>query len=246
MEWTQAQTGDKLGYSESLISGIETMDKPPTSDFAIACDREFHTPGTFATLQALVAREAYPAFFAPVVGFEQEAIRIHGWLLNAIPGLLQTEEYARALIRMSRPMESDVTREKDVVARMERKSIFGKERPPDVWFILDESALHHVIGGPAVMGAQLDAVLQAASQPGIVIQVLAHVGEHPGTDGPISIYEFAGKPSVGYTECYAGGRIVEAQDEVAGLVGVMNLLRAAALPASESRALIARIRSELE
>jgi len=86
MGWTQVEAGDKLGYSASLVSGIETMDKTPTADFAKRCDKAFGTPGTFETLQGLVAREAYPAFFAPVIPFEREAIRIHGWELGSIPG----------------------------------------------------------------------------------------------------------------------------------------------------------------
>ena len=69
MSWTQVEIGGKLGYSASLISGIETMDKAPTIDFATRCDEVFTTPGTFVTLQELVAREAYPAFFAPVIPF---------------------------------------------------------------------------------------------------------------------------------------------------------------------------------
>ena len=71
--WTQLEAGEKLGYSASLVSGIETMDKTPTADFAARCDKAFSAPGTFATLQELVAREAYPAFFAPVVPFERDA-----------------------------------------------------------------------------------------------------------------------------------------------------------------------------
>src|SRR5947209_7645353 len=84
---TQVELGQKMGYSASLISGVETLDKPPTADFARACDMAFGTPGfsgdsgapgTFMTLYELVAREAYPAFFAPVVPFERQAVRIHG------------------------------------------------------------------------------------------------------------------------------------------------------------------------
>ena len=103
--WTQVELGHQMGYSASLISGVESMDKPPTADFARACDKAFQTPGfaeetgtpgTFMTFYELVAREAYPAFFAPVVPFERDAVRIHGWELGSIPGFLQTEDYARS------------------------------------------------------------------------------------------------------------------------------------------------------
>jgi transcriptional regulator with XRE-family HTH domain len=255
MGWTQEQLAEKIGYSESLISGIESMDKPPTADFAAACDRGFGTPGfsedsgtpgTFMTLQALVAREAYPAFFAPVVSFEGDAARIHGWELGAVPGLLQTEHYARALIRVSRPMDTGSDIDRLVAARMERQAILAREhpRPPVLWYVIDEGALRRTVGGLDVMSAQLDRIIEAASTPGIVIQVLPFTADHVGIDGPISIYEFDGNPTVCYTECYSGGRIVEEPAEVIVLTTVMSMLRASALPPRDSIELIRQIRSE--
>src|SRR5580658_6470035 len=157
--WTQVELGQKMGYSPSLISGVETLDKPPTAEFAAACDRTFGTPGfdaqtgtpgTFLTVYELVAREAYPAFFAPVVSFEREAARIHGWELGAVPGLLQTDHYARALIRVSRPMDAESDIDRLVAARMERQAILAREhpRPPLLWYVIDEGALRRMVGGP--------------------------------------------------------------------------------------------------
>jgi transcriptional regulator with XRE-family HTH domain len=252
--WTQVELGQKMGYSASLISGVETLDKPPTGDFARACDLAFGTPGfseeagtpgTFMILHELVAREAYPAFFAPVVPFERQAARIHGWELGAVPGLLQTEQYARALISISRPMDSPGSIDRLVTARMDRQAILAGENPPVLWYVIDEAVLRRSVGGPAVMGPQLDALLTAAATPGIVIQVLPLKDDNPGTDGPVSVYEFAGAPTVCYTECYAGGRIVEAPAEVVELVTVLSMLRASALPPRESRELIRQIRSEI-
>ena len=244
--WTQVETGEKLGYSASLVSGVETMDKTPTSDFARRCDRAFGTPGTFETMQELLAREAYPAFFAPVVPFEREAIRIHGWELGAVPGLLQTEDYARALIRVSRAMDSDSAIDRLVAARMERQAILGRDKPPMLWYVIDEGVLRHIIGTAAIMAAQLDRLIEAAATPGIVIQVLPFTADHAGTDGPISVYEFTEAPAVRYTECYSGGRIVEAHAEVADLLTVMSLIRASALPPRESREVIRQIRSQID
>ena len=165
MNWTQVEMGGKLGYSASLVSGIETMDKAPTADFAARCDELLNTPGTFATLHELVTREAHPAFFAPVIPFEQETVRIHGWALGVVPGLLQTL-----------PFTAD---------------------------------------------------------------------NHAGADGPITVYEFAASPSVCYTECFNGGRIVEGREEVADLMTVISLIRASALSTRDSRGLMRRIRSEI-
>jgi transcriptional regulator with XRE-family HTH domain len=245
--WTQVETGDKLGYSASLISGIETTDKTPTADFAARCDKTFGAPGTFTTLQELVSREAYPAFFAPVVPFEREAVRIHGWELGAIPGLLQTEEYAHAMIKSGRPADSDSAIDRLVAARMERQTILTSDHAPMLWYVVDEGVLRHVVGGSAVMGAQLDRLSEAASTPGIVIQVLPFTADnHAGSDGPITVYEFTDAPTVCYTECYSGGRIVEGDSEVAHLMTVVSLIRASALSPHTSIALIRRIRSEID
>jgi transcriptional regulator with XRE-family HTH domain len=245
MSWTQVEMGGKLGYSASLVSGVETMDKAPTADFAARCDEVVSTPGTFATLQELVAREAYPAFFAPVLPFEREAVRIHGWELGAVPGLLQTEDYARALTRSGRPKDSEDEIDGLVAARMERQEILVGEAAPLLWYVLDESVLRHAVGGPAVMRRQLDRLLDATGTPGIVVQALPFTADnHAGADGPISVYEFDASPSICYTECYGGGRIVEGREEVADLMTVVNLIRASALSARDSRELIHRVKSE--
>jgi transcriptional regulator with XRE-family HTH domain len=245
MSWTQVEMGGKLRYSASLVSGVETMDKAPTADFAARCDEVLSTPGTFATLQELVAREAYPAFFAPVLPFEREAVRIHGWELGTVPGLLQTEDYARALTRSGRPKDSEDEIDGLVAARMERQEILVGEAAPLLWYVLDESALRHAVGGPAVMRRQLDRLLDVTDTPGIVVQALPFTADnHAGADGPISVYEFDASASICYTECYGGGRIVEGREEVADLMTVVNLIRASALSARDSRELIHRIKSE--
>jgi transcriptional regulator with XRE-family HTH domain len=245
MSWTQVEMGGKLGYSASLVSGVETMDKAPTADFAARCDEVVSTPGTFATLQELVAREAYPAFFAPVLPFEREAVRIHGWELGTVPGLLQTEDYARALTRSGRPKDSEDEIDGLVAARMERQEILVGEAAPLLWYVLDESALRHAVGGPAVMRRQLDRLLDVTDTPGIVVQALPFTADnHAGAGGPISVYEFDASPSICYTECYGGGRIVEGREEVADLMTVVNLIRASALSARDSRELIHRVKSE--
>jgi transcriptional regulator with XRE-family HTH domain len=247
MGWTQVEAGGKLGYSASLVSGIETMDKAPTADFAARCDALFGTPGTFTTLQELVSREAYPAFFAPVVPFEREAVRIHGWEHGAIPGLLQTDSYARALIKAGRPTDSDSATERLVSARMERQNILISERPPMLWYVIDEGPLRHLVGDAEIMGDQLDKLIDAAGRPGIVIQVLPFSADNrAGSDGPITVYEFSEAPTVCYTECFAGGRIVERNSEVADLMTVISLIRVSALSPQKSVTLMRRIRSDLD
>lgn len=245
--WTQVELGDRIGYSGSFISDVERCARAPALDFARSCDREFGLPGTFERWHELTNREAYPAFFAPVIPFEREAVRIHGWELGAVPGLLQTDDYARAVIRARWPADGDAAIDRTVTGRVERQEILTREHPPLLWYVLHEGVLRHVIGSRAIMGEQLDKLLKTADAPGIILQVLPFIAhDHAGVEGPIVIYERPGNPPVAYTECYGGGRIVESQDEVADLTTVMGMLRAAALPVRESVALMRQIRSELD
>ena len=245
--WTQAETGDKIGYSGSYVSDIERGARLATREFALACDREFDTPGTFERWQEVAKRAAYPAFFAPVLPFEQEAARIHEWALGAIPGLLQTERYARAVIQAGRPQADEATIERLVAARLERQSILARDKTPVLWYVLHEAVLRHQIGDRDTMAEQLDKLIKMASLPGIILQVLpfsAH--DNAGVEGPITIYDRPSAPAVGYTEFHRGGRIVEDDDEIADLLMVMGMLRAAALPPRDSLALMKEIRRELD
>jgi transcriptional regulator with XRE-family HTH domain len=245
--WSQGDLGRRLGYSTSLVSQVETLGKPPSAEFAAKCDEAFKTPGTFADLQELVAREAWPSYFAPVVDFQNRAVNIHEWDQRVIPGPMQTEDYARAVITAGQPYLSTDEVERKVGARMERQQIFQRETGrPRLWEVIHEGALRHTIGSPEIMRAQLDRLQAACSSTDVLVQVLPFSAyDHPGTDGPIRIFEFSNAPAAAYTECNGGGMIVEATDQVADLMTTMNLIRAAALSPRESQALLRKIRDEI-
>jgi len=243
---TQKEFADRIGHSLALVAAVEQCVRAPSPTFAQACDAATGAPGTFERWQVQVVQESYPAFFAPVVEFERSAARIHSWDLGAVPGLLQTEAYARAVIRAGRPAASDDAVERTVEARIGRQEILSAEARPMLWYVIHEGVLRHVIGSPDVMAEQLDKLLASAERPGIMVQVLPFTAhDHAGVEGSISVYDFDDAPAVGYTECHRGGRIVEAQTEVADLMTVLSMLRAAALPVRESAALIRNVRSEL-
>ena len=197
-------------------------------------------------MRDLVAREVWPSYFAPVIELEATAIRIHEWEMRVVPGLLQTEDYARAVISAGRPQDTSAAIDRAVGARLERQAILNREHPPVLWHVLHEGVLRHVVGSPAIMRDQLDKLTALAREPGVVIQILPFTAsDHPGTDGPILVYDFDGASLVAYTECTGGGRIVESANEVGDLMMIINIIRAAALPRRESVHLIQQIRSEL-
>lgn len=241
--WSQAQLATRLGYSPSLVSYIVSMTKMPTLAFAQRCDELFGLQGTFAALHELASRETLPSYFAPVAQFEGEAVRIHEYELRAVPGLLQTEDYARAVIRAGQPRLTEAELERKVAARMERQLTLTGDSPPHYWTVLHEGVLRQNIGGSAVMGPQLDKIIEAANSPNIIMQVLPFAARvHPGTDGPFAIFDFEDGKSSAYSECNGGGRIVEAHEEIAELVTSISLIRVAALSPDESRTLLRQIR----
>jgi transcriptional regulator with XRE-family HTH domain len=244
--WTQVQLGDKLGYSGSFVSDVERGERVASLDFAKRCDEVFELPETFERAHEVAKRAAYPSWFYPVIPFEEAAERIHGWELGVVPGLLQTERYARAVIRARRPRDDEPSIERTVSARLERQELLARERPPLLWYVLHEGLLRHVVGDRDIMAEQLDRLIKSAETPGVVLQVLPFTAnDHAGVEGPIVIYERQSASPVAYTECYGGGRIVEGPEEVADLTMVISMLRASALPPRDSAALIRDIRREV-
>jgi transcriptional regulator with XRE-family HTH domain len=242
---TQVALGDMIGYSGSYVSDIERCDRMPTLDFAEACDPKLTAPGTFVRAFRRISLESFPGWFAPVIPYETRATRIQNWDMRCPPGLLQTADYARAVIRAQRPADPEDMIERDVQARMQRQDIFGREHSPFAWFIIDESALRRVFGGKAVMAAQLDKMLEVSAQPSVVIQVMPLAAlDCSGMDGPMTVFDMRDSPQVVYTEGCKVGRIIEAPAEVATLVMKFDHLRAVALPPRESSQLLAQIRSE--
>lgn len=245
--WTQVQLGERIGYSGSFISDVERGARWASLDFAQRCDKELGLPGTLERMHELTRREAYPSWFSPVIPFEAASVRIHGWALGAVPGLLQTESYARSVIQARRPQSEEDAIERTVAARIERQAILARDNRPLLWYVLHEGLLRHLIGDREIMAGQLDKLIKSATMPGVMLQVLPFTAhDHAGVEGPIVLYESHRGPTVAYTECYGGGRLVEAIDEVADLMTVVGMLRAAALPPRDSLAFMKQIRSDLD
>jgi hypothetical protein len=181
-----------------------------------------------------------------VIDSEASATQVHEWEQRVVPGLLQTGDYARAVIKAGQPRISPDELDRKVASRLERQAIFTRDTGrPMYWVVVHEGVLRRVVGSPDFMRTQLDRLIAAADSPDILIQVLPYsANDHPGTDGPIKVFDFAGAPSSGYTECNGGGMIVDQPEQVARLATSMNLIRAAALSPRASRDYIVNIRDE--
>src|SRR5947207_7111496 len=243
--WSQAELGARMGYSGSHVSSVERMDRTPTFEFAKKADEALGTPDTFKRLHKRITKEAFPSWFTPFVDFETRATRVHNWDNHCITGLLQIEDYARAIISSGRPDLSADAVERDVASRMERQLVLDREEL-FAWFVISEAVLRTPYGGPEVMHRQVVRLAEAARHPRITIQVFPFaVQDCPGSQGPVTIFNFADSPSVGYAEGHEAGRIIEAPIEMARLGMMFDHLRAGALhPAESARFIDSLIRGD--
>jgi transcriptional regulator with XRE-family HTH domain len=239
---SQDQLADKIAYSSSMVGMVESRRRIPSLDFAQRCDEAMHTGGSLGRLHPLVAGEAYPAWFRPFVELEKTATSLRWWEPVLIPGLLQTEEYARAILRASRPRDTDARIEEMVTARLARQEILRREIPPDLWVVIDEGVLRRPVGEPGVMPAQLDQLIAASRDPWITIQVMPlGAGAHPGLLGPFVIAGFGSAPDVAYLDNALSGQVVERADDIRHVTVLYDTLRAEALPRRASIELITEV-----
>jgi transcriptional regulator with XRE-family HTH domain len=183
-----------------------------------------------------------PTWFEAFVGLESEAVRLRDFQPLVMPGLLQTEEYARAVLRAAPNAGSTEDIERQVALRMDRQAILAQPSPPDLWVVLSESVLRADVGGPAVMRAQLRRLLEVAERPNVTLQVLPFSNAaHVDPISPFTILEFpeAADPTVVYLEHLTGCLFLETLDEIRRYTVVFDHLRAEALGIGQSADLIA-------
>lgn len=187
-------------------------------------------------------------FRGSYVALEDDAAVIEEWSPQLVPGLLQTDDYARAVIRASLPGDEAVVQRR-VQARSARRTLLGRTDPPAPVFtaILDEAALRRPIGSPEMMRSQLRALLDAARRPNITVRVIPYtVGAHPGLDGPFIILRFPDQlaPDVAYVETKGGDVYVESAADVRRFRVDLERLTAVALDPEGSTEFIAAIAEE--
>ncbi|MEV0919616.1 helix-turn-helix transcriptional regulator [Streptomyces sp. NPDC049967] len=237
----QQQLGDIIFCTGSLIGQVETTKKIPTRDFSERVDAALGTDGVFSRLVGLVLRSQLPTWFQAYAEMEAKAAYISTYQAQLVYGLLQTEDYARAVLATGMPDDLEGL----LAARMERQRILEQERPPLAWAVLDEAVLHRPIGGHEVMRAQLTRLLDFSTNRWMRIQVLPFAaGEHKSLDGSFNLLRFDDDPDIIYTEDLISGHMTASPDTVREGSLRYAHLQAAALSVEESAALIARVMKE--
>jgi transcriptional regulator with XRE-family HTH domain len=244
---SQEQLARKVILSQSMLSGIERGEKAVKEDQAEAIDRALATNGRITGLwKSLHSDGFYPDWFRRIVEMERRAIEIREYQMAVVPGLVQTEHYARAVIRTAQPWAPSEKVDELVDARVKRAEILGAAERPLVWFVLDEIVIRRPIGGMDVMREQLEQLLALIDSHKIRVQVIPETClTHPGLAGPFRVMAFADLPPVAYPEHTMGGVILDAEDSVRQCSVIFSALQAEALPPGESAELIRSRREQL-
>jgi transcriptional regulator with XRE-family HTH domain len=235
----------RVNYSASLISMIESGHRSPSRDFAGRCDEAFGTPGTFARLEARLRDVPFSSGFRPFQPYEAQAVALRLFEHSLVPGLLQTEAYARAVLETHPNTGQDVIEER-VAARIARQQILDRDdlAPPLLWVLLDEHVLTREIGGDKVMHDQLAHLAEMARRPSITVQVIPGLGAHPGLLGAFAIAELAGQPAIVYLETAHDGQTLEDPGIGAAMSLRFDALRTEALTGRASLSLIEKVTEE--
>lgn len=188
--------------------------------------------------------EAYDLPYSKYVGLEAEAVSIHGYQSSVVPGLLQTADYARALHEAAAPKLSPDIIDQRVEVRLIRQQLLVRENQPIFKEVIDEAALHRIVGGHAVMCRQLERLIEACRLPGVTIRVVPFtVGAHPALESNFKILELTPpSPDVVYVEGLLGSFYLERPEELESFNRVFDQLQTMALSPNETVELIAKIR----
>ncbi|SDH83674.1 Helix-turn-helix domain-containing protein [Sinosporangium album] len=235
---SQEQLAERIAFSPSLVGFIERAQRMPSEDFVARCDEALGLSGELHRLWPLISRESSPPWFREWLEVEEKAHTLRAWEPLVVPGLLQTEDYARAVIR-GEPGLPEEQVEKAVTARLERQKILSRTDPPMLWVILDEGVLHRPVGGRAVMRQAVEHLHQVAESPRVAIQVVPlAIGATTGITGGFVIAQLPESTDVVYFESAGQPQVSERATDVKAGHARYDAIRAEAHPVHVSMSMI--------
>ncbi|MEV5980301.1 helix-turn-helix transcriptional regulator [Streptomyces sp. NPDC052114] len=237
-----AEVALKIPYLQLLLKAYGVADDE--ADAFVTLAEEANKPGWWQRFHDIL-----PGWFSMYVSLEGAASLIRSYEPHFVPGLLQTEEYARGVMRsgaIGQTRPDDI--ERYVALRMERQSLLTREDAPRLWVVMDETALRRPVGSVEVMRDQLDKLIEATELPHVTLQIAPFAaGPHPGTYGPFVIFRFAVPelPDMVYSEYLTGAVYLDARKEVATHLEVMDRMAAQAATAPRTKEILKDLRKEL-
>jgi transcriptional regulator with XRE-family HTH domain len=235
--WTLIELGQRTGVDAAHLGRVENGTRPPTENLAARCDAAFpERQGWFSEFY----RESrnwpeVPATFKSWPEYEDKAATLRDWSPSIVTGLLQTVDYARALIS-AQPHITGETASARLANRAERqKRVLGRAEPPAAWFLVDELSLYRQVGTAQGMADQLRRLLDVAAMPKVTVQVV------PAVAHPVNASGFLMADDAVWIEHAASGFVYTDPELVSGIALRFDSLRAESYRASESLALIERL-----
>ncbi|MEU2874465.1 helix-turn-helix transcriptional regulator [Streptomyces olivoreticuli] len=219
----------RVGYKERDVADLLTLygvvgEQERAEYFALA--QQASTPGWWQQYNDVV-----PAWFETLIGLEEATALIRTYEVQFIPGLLQTEPYARAVTKLGNLFATNREVDRRVALRMARQKLLTVPGAPTLWAVVDEAALRRPLGSPELMRAQLEYLLEAAERPNVTLQVAPfNVGGLATAGGPVTILRFmrADIPDIVYLEQLTSALYLDKQNDVDNYLAVMDRLCATA------------------
>nr|WP_239155881.1 helix-turn-helix transcriptional regulator [Streptomyces sp. SID14446] len=237
-----AEVSLKIPYLQLLLKSYGVSDEEAEAFVQLAEDA--NKPGWWQRFHDIL-----PDWFSMHVSLEGAAALLRSYEPHFVPGLMQTEDYARGVMKagaIGQTRPEDI--ERHVALRMQRQDLLVREDAPRIWAVMDETALLRPIGGPEVMRAQIDKLLEVTELPNVTLQVMPFSnGPHPGTYGPFVLFRFAMPelPDMVYSEYLTGAVYLDARSEVATHLEVMDRMAAQAATAHRTKEILRDLRKEL-
>jgi hypothetical protein len=237
----------RVGFKERDVADLLSLygvrdEEERTALLALA--RDANVPGWWHKYG-----DVLPSWFQSYLGLETAAALIRTYEVQFVPGLLQTKEYARAVILLGHAGAQPDEIERRVSLRMYRQELFARPQPPQLWAVVDEAALRRPIGGPKVMRAQIEALIEATRQPGVRLQVIPfQTGGHAAAGGAYTILRFADQelPDVVYVEQLTSAIYLDKREDVDHYAAAMERLCVEAEPPGRTPEILANVLHDID
>ncbi|MFG2929876.1 helix-turn-helix domain-containing protein [Streptomyces achromogenes] len=245
---SQREFGALVGYGPDQISAMERGVRTPRPEFLRKADEILGANGLFLAVIPQVeeamakARTRHPEWYRSYAELEAQAVSLHDYSTTGVLGLLQTEDYARAVFTQRQPPLDDETIEKRVADRLSRQQIFEQWPPPECSFIIEQAVLERPIGGPKVHEEQLRHLLRIGRMRNVQLQLMStNRVSHPSLGGSFTLLIPKGKEQVAYMETQGYPKLISDREEVRILAARYGIIRAQALDPQKSLEVIEKM-----
>ncbi|MFJ9342666.1 helix-turn-helix domain-containing protein [Streptomyces sp. NPDC101733] len=244
---SREEFGALVGYSKHTVASVEQGRRMPDRDFVERAEPVLGGTGALRRAAPHLSRQAgLASWFRQWARLEAHAVTLWTYECRVIPGLLQTEQYARAVTESVPPVKDEEQVTKQVAARLDRQQLFERRPPIAFSFIVEQALLERGTGGPDVMRELLGSLLERSLRFNVELQIMPrYQPDHAGFDGPLRLLETQDNKWFGYAEGQRGGMLIADPKEVSIMLQRYAKLRSQALTSEDSRSLLKQLRGAL-